>query len=107
MNRSLKLFDIHCNLNRLNNKFKQQNNRIESMQIPSHCDLYIVDHMCDPDAWAKPISIPNVTILRTLGIHPKYETRPEVAEQICCEILLILAVEDFSFSQLMGKGDTC
>ena len=65
----LVLFDGLCHLNRLQRKTRS---KLNSMELPHNCELFLNDCCVDPEDWGKPITFnnPNIHVARSIGLHP-------------------------------------
>jgi len=71
---------MSLNLHRLDTKIAPDT--LDSLPYPSNCEFHIMDNMCDPESWTKPILSSRYSIHRTIGLHPKYSAPEEFFEEL-------------------------
>ena len=79
---TLKLFDAHCNLHRLEKEVIKAGLKLNQLTTPRNTELHVIDDMCDPAGWAHPTNAPQFIVHKCLGVHPKYSVPPQLLPEL-------------------------
>jgi hypothetical protein len=79
---TLKLFDAHCNLHRLEKEVLKAGLKLNQLTTPRNTEFHVIDDMCDPAGWAYPTNAPQFIIHKCLGVHPKYSVPSKLLPEL-------------------------